>query len=161
VSGAWMADRHGLEIGGLGAVATAMGAVELVSSSTMADVSDRIGIRRSVLIGVVVLLGGLGIMAVSASSTAVAIIGLCVFIGGFEYGFVSSLSMMSEAAPLARGRALAIGNAISTVARSVAVVISGQLYDNVGMGASIALAALAATAGLALTTVSVDRRRSA
>ncbi|NDH85278.1 MAG: hypothetical protein EBY65_10520, partial [Acidimicrobiia bacterium] len=92
-----MADRHGLEIGGLGAVATAMGAVELVSSSTMAAVSDRIGIRRSVLIGVVILLGGLGVMAVSASSTAVAIIGLCVFIGGFEYGFVSSLSMMSEA----------------------------------------------------------------
>jgi len=161
VSGAWMADRHGLEIGGLGAVATAMGAVELVSSSTMAAVSDRIGIRRSVLIGVVVLLGGLGVMAVSASSTAVAIIGLCVFLGGFEYGFVSSLSMMSEAAPLARGRALAIGNAISTVARSVAVVISGQLYDNVGMGASITLAALAATAGLALTTISVDRRHAA
>ena len=157
VSGAWMSDRYGLDIGGLGAVATAMGAVELVSSSTMAAVSDRIGIRRSVLIGITVLLAGLGVMALSGSSTAIAIVGLCVFIAGFEYGFVSSLSMMSEAAPLARGRALAIGNAISTVTRSIAVVVSGQLYDRIGMEASLLLAAAAAGSGMILTIASHDR----
>jgi MFS transporter, DHA1 family, inner membrane transport protein len=63
-----------------------------------------------------------------------------LFIGGFEFGFVSTLSLVTEAAPGARGRAIGIGNAVGTLARSGSVVLTGLLYERVGVGGSLALA---------------------
>ena len=60
-------------------------------------------------------------MTLSGSSTALAVAGLAIFLTGFEYGFVSSLTMVTEAAPEARGRAIGLSNMIGTLARSGAV----------------------------------------
>ena len=103
VSGAWLDDDYGVSTSGLGAIAAMFGAVELVSSGSVAGFADRIGVRRSVLAGLTVLLAGLAVMAVAGDSRAVAVLGLCVFLGGFEYGYVSSLTLVTEAAPEARG----------------------------------------------------------
>jgi predicted MFS family arabinose efflux permease len=156
VSGSWLEDRHGVSTAGLGFVATGFGAVELVASMSVAAVSDRIGLRRSVLIGLSVLGLGLAIAAGSGASKTLAITGLIVFLAGFEFGFVASLSLVTEAAPLARGRAIGAGNAIGTIARSAAVLGSGLLYDGVGIGGSLALSAAAAAiaAGLIVSGVS-------
>lgn len=156
VVGAWMDDAHGLSIGGLGAVATAMGAIELVSSSSVALVADRLGVARSVAGGGVLLAAGLGIITVSQTSTAIAIIGLLVLVSGFEYGFVSSLSLLSEAAPEARGTALAIGNAAGTLSRSTAVILSGQLYERFGINGTAGFSAVAVT--VSLTALVLGRR---
>jgi predicted MFS family arabinose efflux permease len=90
-------------------------------------------------------------MLTAGASRPIAILGLLVFLAGFEFGFVSSLTLVTEAAPLARGRAIGISNACGTVARAGAVVASGQLYEAFGMTGSITLAAVAATAALTLT----------
>lgn len=159
VTGVWLEDRHGLAIGGLGLVATAMGAVELVSSSSVAAFADRIGLRRSVTGGAAMLGVGIGIIAVSGDSVLVAVIGLLTLVAGFEFGFVASLSVMSEAAPEARGTALAVGNAVGTLSRSAAVVLSGQLYEAVGISGSLGLATVALTAAVvALWAPALGRR---
>jgi len=64
---------------------------------------------------------------------------------------------VTEAAPLARGRAIGISNACGTVARATAVVASGQLYEAFGMTGSITLASVAASAALLLTLASSVR----
>lgn len=74
-----------------------------------------------------------------------------MFFAGFEFAFVSSLTLVTEAAPLARGRAIGISNACSTVARASAVFASGQLYEASGITGSISLALFAATAAIVLT----------
>ena len=149
VSGAWLDDRYGVSTGGLGAIAAASGAVELVSSSAVAGVSDRVGARRSVLAGLLVLGGGSAVMASAGDSTGVAVAGLLVFLWGFEYAFVSSLTLVTEAAPEARGRAVGLSNAFGTLARSGSVVLTGQLYEAYGIDGSltwvIAIAAVAFT----------------
>ena len=66
-----------------------------------------------------------------------------MFLTGFEFAFVTSLSLVTEAAPLARGRAIGAGNALGTIARSVAVLGSGLLYDSVGIGGSFVLSVAA------------------
>lgn len=156
VSGAWLDDRYGVSTAGLGAVAAASGAVELLSSSAVATVSDRIGARRSVVIGLVILLGGCAVMGTAGSSTAVAVAGLLVFLCGFEYGFVSSLTLVSEAAPDSRGRAIGVSNAIGTLARSGSVVLTGQLYEAFGIRGSLVWVASAAC--VALTMFALARR---
>ena len=151
VSGAWLDDRYDVSTGGLGAVAAASGAVELMSSSAVATISDRVGARRSVLAGLVILLGGVVLMLAAGDSKPVAIAALLVFLCGFEYGFVSSLTLVSEAAPFARGRAIGISNAFGTLARSSSVVVSGQLYEAFGIEGSLAWVTAAATVAAAMT----------
>ena len=151
ISGAWLDDAHGISTGGLGVVAAGFGAVELASSTSVATVGDRIGSRRSLAIGLGVLVVGLVVMSVAADARWIAIVGLLVFLTGFEFGFVSSLTLVTEAAPLARGRAIGISNALGTVARGGGVLVSGQLYEAYGIGGSIALSAGAASIAFALT----------
>jgi len=157
VMGAWLSDDYGLSVAGLGAIATGIGAAELASSSAVAVVADRIGIRRSVGIGGLLLGLGLVVIALSNDSMIIALIGLIVLVIGFEYGFVSSLSLMSEAAPQARGTAIAVGNAIATITRASLIVISGQCYERFGIlgSATVSAAALCAAAA----ALSADRRR--
>lgn len=152
VSGAWLSDRHGISTGGLGAVVVAFGLLELGASGASAAFSDRLGKRRAVALGIAVLLAGLLVTGTSGSSAVLAVVGLTVFLAGFEFAIVTSLSLMSEAAPLARGRALGVGNALGTVCRAGAVFASGQLYERVGMQAALALSAT--TACIALVALS-------
>lgn len=152
VSGAWLDDEYGVSTGGLGAIAALFGAVELGSSSAVAAFADRVGARRSVIGGLVVLVAG-GVVMATAGSQTVAVIGLAIYLTGFEYGFVSSLTLVTEAAPDSRGKAIGISNAIGTVARSTGVIVSGQLYEAFGIQGSLAMAAAATTVALALIVV--------
>lgn len=151
ISGAWLEDAHGLSTGGLGVVAATFGLVELGSSSTVAGLGDRIGARRSVAGGLLVLAAGLGVMSASGDGRATAIAGLLLFLTGFEFAFVSSLTLVTEAAPAARGRAIGLSNAMGTVARAGAVFVSGQLYEAFGMSGSLSMAAMAGGTALVAT----------
>jgi predicted MFS family arabinose efflux permease len=155
VSGVWLDDSHGVSTGGLGLIAAGFGAVELMSSSSVALFADRVGARRSVLAGLAVIGAGLATMALSDSSRGWAIAGLAMFLAGFEYGFVASLTMVTEAAPEARGRAIGVSNTIGTLARSGSVVASGQLYEAFGMSGPILYSATAAT--LAAVAIGITR----
>lgn len=144
VSGAWLDDAHGVSTGGLGVIAGAFGLVELVASSSVAGFGDRIGSRRSVLVGLAVLGVGLAAILLSGASRSFAIAGLLIYLAGFEFAFVSALTLVTEAAPLARGRAIGVSNAIGTVARAAAVIASGQLYESFGMTGSLTMTGAAA-----------------
>ncbi len=157
VSGAWLDDEFGVSTSGLGLVAAGFGAIELVSSVAVATVGDRVGSRRSVLVGLAGLLSGLVVMANATDSRTVAIAGLLVFFAGFEFAFVSSLTLVTEAAPMARGKAIGISNACGTIARASAVFASGQLYEVFGIDGSITLAVFAATGAVVLTMVTPRR----
>jgi predicted MFS family arabinose efflux permease len=159
VSGTWLDERHGVSTAGLGLIAASFGGVELVSSTTVAVAADRLGVRRSVAGGLLLVLTGATTMAVSGDSTSLAIGGLALFLAGFEYAFVSSLTIVTEAAPNARGRAIGISNALGTVARAGAVAGSGQLYERFGIGGSLTMASTTACLALAITVGARHRAR--
>jgi DHA1 family inner membrane transport protein len=154
VSGAWLDDAYGLSTGGLGVVAAGFGVVELVASMTVATRGDRMGARRSVLVGHSILLAGVATMWAAGESRTLAIVGLLVFLSGFEFGFVSSLTLVSEAAPHARGRALGLSNAMGTVARGSAVFVGGQLYEAYGMSGTLTMVAICGAAAVVAITIS-------
>jgi DHA1 family inner membrane transport protein len=161
VSGAFLSDRHDVSTTILGVVAALFGALELAASASAARFTDRIGKRRSVAGGLVVLAAGLAVVAVSGEHAALAVLGLTVFLTGFEFAFVSSLSLVSEAAPASRGKALGVSNSIGTLARSAGVLLSGLLYDSVGMGGSLLLSSGAATLAGSLVLVTRTERHLA
>lgn len=160
VSGSWLDDAHGVSTAGLGLIAAGFGAVELVSSTSVAVLTDRIGARRSVVIGLGIVLVGNALMIASGPSRALAVAGLAIFLGGFEYSIVSSLTLVTEAAPNARGRAIGLSNAFGTMARAAAVAGSGQVYDRFGMTGPITLTTSTALLAIVITLASARQRRS-
>ena len=157
ISGSWLSDEFGVSTGGIGLVAMTFGATELISSLSSAAFADRLGKLRTTLAGIVLLLVGLAVMVSSDGRLWVGVVGLVVFLFGFELAFVTSLSLVSEAMPDARGVTLATGNAVGTAARASGAIASGWLYGAHGVNGSAALATSAAVASAACLLLS--RRR--
>lgn len=158
IAGTWLDEALGVSTGGVGLVAMAFGAAELIASMSSAAFADRLGKRRSVQFSVSGLLVGLAIIAITGSSLLIGTIGLFIFFVGFEYAIVTSFSLVSEAMPDSRGKALGVGNALSTLARGVGVALAGVLYENFDVHGPLALSAAAAICTLALLSVVAHRR---
>lgn len=156
VSGSWLDDSFGVSTGGIGAVAMLFGATELVSSLGSAAFADRIGKLRTTIGGIIMLLIGLTVMVSADDRLWMGIVGLVVFLFGFELAFVVSLSLVSESMPDARGTTLAVGNAVGTITRASGAVLSGWLYGMHGIGGTATLSAIAGA--VALTSLLVSRR---
>lgn len=148
ISGTWLHEAFGVSTAGIGVAAMAFGGIELVASSGTAAFADRLGKLRSVFAGLLTLVVGLGIMLSSNGDLAIGMAGLLLFLFGFEYGFVSSLSLTSEAMPDARGTTLATSNAVGTVARGGGAIASGWLYGLHGIAGTAALSGIAAAASV-------------
>jgi len=156
ISGTWLDDQFGVSTGGLGIIVMGFGAVELIASVSTATFADRLGKMRSTLGGLAVLVVGLLVMLAAGDRLWVGVVGLLVLLLGFEYGFVTSLSLVSEAMPEARGTTLAVSNAVGTLTRGTGTILSGALYSAFGIGGP---AALSATAGaIALSCFVLSRR---
>jgi len=158
ISGSWLDDAFGVPTGGIGVVAIAFGAVELVSSLTSAGLADRVGKLRGTVAGLVLLLAGLAIMVSADARLAVGVIGILTFLLGFEFAFVTSLSLVSESMPDARGTTLAVSNAVGTIARAAGAVASGWLYAAHGIGGTATLSAICAV--VAIGCLVLSRRRA-
>ncbi len=156
VSGSWLDDAFGVSTGGIGVIAVAFGSVELVASLTSAGVADTVGKFRSTIAGLVLLLAGLGVMMLADERLSVGLGGLLLFLLGFEFAFVTSLSLVSEAMPDARGTTLAVSNAVATVTRAGGAIMSGWLYATHGIAGTAALSALSAV--VAALSLVVSRR---
>lgn len=148
VTGTWMDEVLGVSVGGIGLVAMSFGFAELVASICSSAFADRLGKRRTMQASVTCVLVGLTIVAVTGSSLLIGAIGLVIFFLGFEYSIVTSFSLVSEAAPLARGRALAANNAFSTLARGLGTIASGYLYVAYGVGGPAILSGICAVLAL-------------
>jgi predicted MFS family arabinose efflux permease len=144
ISGTWLHDAFGVSTAGIGFAAMAFGGIELLASTSTAAFADRLGKLRSTIAGLATLAVGLTIMLASNGRLAVGMAGLLIFLLGFEYGFVTSLSLTSEAMPEARGTTLALSNAIGTMARGAGAIATGWLYGMHGIEGTAALSGCAA-----------------
>ncbi len=158
ISGSWLDDAFGVSTGGLGAVAMAYGAIELVASAGSAGFADRIGKFRGTLAGIALLASGQAVMAVADDTLWIGVVGILLFLCGFEFAFVTSLSLVTEATPAARGTTIAAANAVGTVARGSGTIASGWLYGVHGVEGTLTLSAIAAAASALAFVVSRHRR---
>ena len=159
ISGVWLDEAFGVSTGGLGAVAMGFGAVELVASTGSAGFVDHLGKLRSTLGGIALMFAGQVVMAGADETLWVGVIGLLLFLFGFEFAFVTSLSLVTEAMPAARGTTIAASNAVGTVARGSGTIASGWLFGIHGVEGTLTLSSFAAAA--AATAFVLSRRRRA
>lgn len=151
--GAWLEDRFGFSAGLVGAVTFLAAALELGASTLIAARVDRWGKRRSVLSGTVLMFAGVVLLPLSGGAAGLGVPAFALFLGGFEFAFVSNLTLVTEAAVETRGAAVGLDHAVGTLARAVGVALGGLLYDAGGIGA-VAVAS-AGAAGVAFAAASV------
>lgn len=131
--GSWLQQAYGLGAAALGRVALTLGVADLVGSILVSAISDRLGQKRSVLIGA-------GVAALFFLTLPLLDVGLLPVMSGlflarfgFEFAFVSNMALMSEQIPSQRGKMLTLGAAFSLMGTTFAGLIGPLLFAQVGL----------------------------
>jgi len=125
VYGIWLEGGFGLQVAALGAASAVIGAAELAGEGAVVAWTDRLGKRRAIGIGLVVVALACLLLPFTANSLAFALFGLFLFYIAFEFTFVSLISMVSEITP-----ALLAGNLTAAAGgRALGAWIGPQLFS--------------------------------
>lgn len=127
--GSWLADDYGFAAAQLTMVGFSLGAVELFSSLFSANRTDRWGKERSIMLGTALIVPGGLMLAFGSQSLAVGLIGLGVYLLGFEFAVVSLLPVASELVPDNPGMGLGWVLGAGALGRAVMSLISTRAYD--------------------------------
>jgi predicted MFS family arabinose efflux permease len=157
VFGAWMEDRFGLSLVALGGAATAVAVAELCGEGASFALTDRLGARRSVSIGLVICIGAFAALGPVSGSLATGLAALVVAFFGFEFAIVSALPLATEVAPDARARFLSLLVVALSASRALAAAVAPPLFAWGGFAANATSSAIAG--GLALATLFGIRER--
>ncbi len=148
VYGAWIETSFGLNISALGVASIVIGLAEAAAEFGAAAITDRLGKRRSVLLGILGLAASLVALPwLSGFGLATAMTGVVLMMLTFEFGVVSLLPLATELAPEARASLLALTLTAFGLARIVGAFVGGWLWQwqsialHAGLGAVCALVA--------------------
>ena len=160
VYGLWFEDAFTLSVAALGAASIVIGLAELGGEGAVAGITDRLGKKRSVAIGL--LLTALASLALPFVGRTLpgALVGLFVMYLFFEFTIVSSIPLMTEQTPSARSTLMATNIAAFSLGRSIGALVGGPLFA-VGLLANGVVAAIFNLLALALLLALVRERGEA
>lgn len=138
--GAWMEGAFGLQVAALGAATAVIGLAELSGEGLVAGLSDRLGKKR--LIGLGVAGNGLASLALLLLSQTLpgALVGLFLFYITFEVIIVGSIPLMTQVLPAARATVMASNVAGLSLGRAAGAALGPVLFS-VGLVGNVATAA--------------------
>lgn len=127
--GVWLEDSFGLKIAALGGAAFVIGASELGGEGLVALLSDLLGKKRAVALGLVGNLISAFLLYFLGHSIAGALIGLFLFYITFEFTLVASIPLMTELLPQARATLMAFNVTALSLGRAIGAPIGTWLYQ--------------------------------
>lgn len=149
VFGAWLEGAFGLQVAALGLASAVIGVAELAGEGTVAALTDRIGMRRAVSLGIMLSAAAALALPLLGRSLPGALAGLFLFYLSFEFSFVSLLPLMTELVPGARATLMAGNIAAVSLGRMLGAV-AGPLLFRVGLLANGVTAAVVDLVALAV-----------
>lgn len=158
--GAWLAGTYGLDAAALGLVALILGCFDLTASVAVSLFTDRIGKKRSVLIGIGGSLAAYLVMPFLDTGVVQAVAIIAIARMCFEFNIVSHFPLLSEQVPEQRGQVMTLGAAATMLGATLAGFTGPWLLVNSGVQALAWTSAAAVAAGLAIVALFV-RERSA
>ena len=143
VFGAWLEGSFALTLAALGSAAVLIGFAELAGEGATFAFTDRIGKRRSVLIGLMVSAIGFAMLVPTGNSLGIGLAFLALGLFGFEFTIVSSIPLATELEPTTRARYLAWTVVAMATGRGIGAALGPMLFGSLGL-AGPAIAAVAA-----------------
>ncbi|MFB6286514.1 MAG: MFS transporter, partial [Candidatus Bipolaricaulia bacterium] len=144
VYGSWLERSYGLGAGELGTTALLVGLALLTGSVGASLLSDRLGKRRSVLLGLVAMIGANLLLPLFDVGRIPAILGTMLALAMLEFTIVSHIPMMTEQVPEQRGKVMSLAAATSMIGRTLGSLTGPWALASFGIGVVGPLAAVIA-----------------
>jgi predicted MFS family arabinose efflux permease len=142
---AWLEQHFGLSTAARGTVQILFGVFEIAASLGSALFLDRIGKKRGVTGGLIVVLLGYVLLATLGSvALPIGLLAISIAFLGFEFSVVSGVPIMGEQVPAARGTMIALALTSGSVGRMIAALLGSALVSGAGFPAAALVSAAAA-----------------
>ncbi len=141
VFGPWVEDSFGLSIVALGGTSVLYGLAELFGEGATVAVTDRLGKRRSLIVGLAIAAVGYLLLVPGGGSQVWGLAALALGLAGFEFAILASVPLQTEIKPHARARYLSWGVVTMGVARAVGAAGAPALYGAFGIAGNAVVAA--------------------
>ena len=142
---AWLETQFGLDTAQRGTIQILFGVFEITASLSSALFLDRIGKKRGVTGGLIVVLIGYTLLAALGSAALWLGLGaISMTFLGFEFSVVSGVPIMGEQVPSARGTLIALVTTAASLGRMIADWTGSTLASNAGFSATAVVSAIAA-----------------
>jgi predicted MFS family arabinose efflux permease len=148
VFGAWMEKQFGLTTLALGIGASVIGVAELLGEGMTVTWADRLGVKRAVVLGLVISIVSYVMLPFLESTLLLALSGIFLVFLSFEFTIVSALSLCTELHPAARGATVAAFFAAAGCGRFVGALLGGFMWQYGNILTTGLISALASCIGL-------------
>ena len=128
VYGAWLEKDFGLSVVALGLGTTVIGVAELAGEFLTASLADRLGLKRTVFIGLVLTSIAYLALPFIGAGIGLALFGLGLIFLAFELTIVASLSLATELLPQARATMMAGFLASAGLGRVAGALIGVRIW---------------------------------
>lgn len=142
VYASWLETSFHLSVVALGIGTSVIGAAEIVGEIATALFSDKLGLKKAVIIGVSMSAASFLILPFMDIDLSWALGGLFLVFVTFEYMIVSALSLTTEIAPAARATMMSCVFASSGIGRVIGALLGGPVWLYGGLPAISFIAAL-------------------
>lgn len=156
--GGWMEQSFGLSTVRLGLATAVIGAAELIAELLTGAISDALGKKRAVAIGLALTAVAYMILPFVGSRLEFALAGLFLLFLSFEFTVVSGLPLITELVPAARGTMLSVNIAGMNLGRMAGALAGAALWAFRGFGWVGLVSGLASLVTLALWLSRVRER---
>jgi DHA1 family inner membrane transport protein len=137
----WLIAQFGLSLAQLGVVSIVLGVADVVAELGTIFLVDRLGKRRSVLVGTALFAASFVLVLVFADALGSIMVALFLVFLTFEYALVASLAVATEVVPSARATMSGFVIATHSFGRIVASLIALPLFGLGGLPLVMALSA--------------------
>jgi len=134
VYGAWFEQDFNVSIVTLGFSTVAIGSAELIGESLTALFSDRLGLKRAIILGPLLSIAAYLLLPVIGQSLGLAMVGLFLVFLSFEFTMVTSFPLCTEVIPQSRATMMAGYYATAGVGRMLGVIFAGFIWNLGGIG---------------------------
>ena len=149
IYGAWLENAFDLSIVALGVGTSVIGVAELSGEGLTAAMSDRFGLKRSVILGLALCMVSYGMLPLLGKSLPMALGSLFFIFLTYEFTIVTALSLCTELLPEYRATMMSSFLAAAGAGRVVGALIGGRIWLAGGVFATGMVSALISGLGLA------------
>ncbi|MCD4678121.1 MAG: MFS transporter [Desulfobacula sp.] len=160
IYGAWLEQSYNLSLAAIGFGTVFIGLSEILGEGCTVFFSDRIGLKKSVIIGVSLCTMAYFLLPVLNVGLGYVLTGLFLVFFTFEFTIVSSMSLSTELIPELRASTMSAFFATAGIGRVAGAFLGGIIWSNYGLLAICLVSGLCTFAALICLIVGFYQNKS-
>ena len=160
IYGAWLEQSYNLSLAAIGFGTIFIGLSEILGEGCTVFFSDRIGLKKSILIGVSLCTCAYFLLPFMDVGISYVLAGLFLIFFTFEFTIVTSMGLSTELVPELRASTMAAFFAIAGIGRVAGAFLGGMLWSNFGLVPICLISGCGTLAALISILIGFSRKQS-